>query len=181
MAALTVAACSSGPGGTPNPSLPTSIGAGEGELNLVIWAGYAERGATFPEFDWVTPFEKKTGCKVNATNQTDSANGVSLMQSGNYDGGALSGNATVRLMTGGTVAPVNVDLLPNYKNVFEGLKNKVHNSIDGVPYGVPHGRGPNVLMYNTEGQVSAPPGHWRVGVERECHRIPVTDTSARAA
>ena len=82
---------------------------------------------------------------------TDSNNGVSLMQSGDYDGGSFSGDATQRLMVGGIVAPVNTDLvIPNYANIFEGLKNKAHNSLDGVPYGVPHGRGPNLLMYNTD-------------------------------
>ena len=81
---------------------------------------------------------------------TDSNNGVSLMQSGDYDGGSFSGDATNRLMAGGIVAPVNTDLIPNYANIFEGLKNKAHNSLNGVPYGVPHGRGPNLLMYNTE-------------------------------
>ena len=34
--------------------------------------------------------------------------------------------------------------------MFEGLKNKTHNSRDGVPYGVPHGRGPNLLIWNTD-------------------------------
>jgi putative spermidine/putrescine transport system substrate-binding protein len=72
------------------------------------------------------------------------------MQSGDYDGGSFSGNATVRLMAGGTVAPINTALIPNYANIFEGLKLQDHNSLDGVPYGVPHGRGPNILMYNTE-------------------------------
>lgn len=154
--ALLAAACSSGSGGSPAPSAQASLGAGEGQLNLVIWNGYAERGATYPEFDWVTPFEEKTGCKVKTTDMTDSANGVSLMQSGDYDGGSFSGNATVRLMAGGTVAPINTALIPNYANIFEGLKLKAHNSMDGVPYGVPHGRGPNVLMYNTEVITPAP-------------------------
>ena len=81
---------------------------------------------------------------------TDSNNGVSLMQSGDYDGGSFSGDATSRLMAGGIVAPVNTALIPNYANIFEGLKNKAHNSLNGVPYGVPHGRGPNLLMYNTD-------------------------------
>ena len=53
-------------------------------------------------------------------------------------------------MAAGDVAPVNVDLLENYDDVFEGLKLQPHNSLDGVPYGVPHGRGPNLLMWNTE-------------------------------
>ena len=154
--ALVVAACTSGSGGSPAPSAKAELGAGEGALNLIIWAGYAERGATYPEFDWVTPFEEKTGCIVKTTDMTDSANGVSLMQSGDYDGGSFSGNATTRLMAGGTVAPINTALIPNYANIFEGLKLKPHNSMDGVPYGVPHGRGPNLLMYNTEAITPAP-------------------------
>ncbi|HEX5590816.1 MAG TPA: extracellular solute-binding protein, partial [Candidatus Limnocylindrales bacterium] len=148
--ALVAAAC--GTGGSPSPSLdmPTSIGEGEGELNLVIWAGYAEDGSAFPEFDWVTPFEEETGCIVNSTVQADSAAGVQLLRSGEYDGGSFSGNATDRLMAAGDVAPVNVDLLSNYANVFDGLKLQAHNSKDGVPYGVPHGRGPNLLIWNTD-------------------------------
>ena len=136
--------------GIRSPRQQRPLGPGEGELNLVIWAGYAEDGSTYPEYDWVTPFEDATGCQVNAKVQADSANGVQLLQSGEYDGGAFSGNATDRLMAGGDVAPVNVDLLQNYAKVFEGLKNKPHNSLDGVPYGVPHGRGPNLLIWNTE-------------------------------
>ena len=158
--ALTVAAC----GGTTASAGPTdkpagwldSIGTGEGALNLIIWEGYAERGATDPAYDWVTPFETETGCKVNTTSMTDSANGVQLLQSGEYDGGSFSGDASVRLMKAGDVAPINVSLLSNYANVFAGLKNKAHNSLDGVPYGVPHGRGANVLMWNTKAVTTAP-------------------------
>ena len=157
-AAIVVAACG-GASGTPAPSLPTSIGPGEGELNLIIWAGYAERGAVDPAYDWVTPFETKTGCKVNTTDMTDSNNGVALMQSGDYDGISASGDATTRLIAGGIAAPVNTAILPNYANVFEGLKNLPHNTVDGVNYGVPHGRGPNLLMYNTD-VVTAEPTSW---------------------
>ena len=133
-----------------------AIGAGEGALNLIIWEGYAERGATDPAYDWVTPFETETGCKVNTTSMTDSANGVQLLQSGEYDGGSFSGDASVRLMKAGDVAPINVSLLSNYADVFAGLKNKSHNSLGGVPYGVPHGRGANVLMWNTDAVTTAP-------------------------
>ena len=158
-ASMLLAACSSGGSSAATPM--ASLGTGEGELNLVIWAGYAERGDVDPNFDWVTPFEEKTGCKVNAKEMTDSNNGVSLMQSGEYDGGSFSGDATNRLMTAGIVAPVNTDLIPNYANIFEGLKNKTHNSLDGVPYGVPHGRGPNLLMYNTD-VVTEPQTSWDI-------------------
>jgi putative spermidine/putrescine transport system substrate-binding protein len=160
-AAMVLAACTGGSSGSAAPSPQAELGEGEGELNLVIWAGYAERGDVDPNFDWVTPFEDETGCKVNAKEMTDSNNGVSLMQSGEYDGGSFSGDATNRLMAGGIVAPVNTELIPNYANIFEGLKNKAHNSLDGVPYGVPHGRGPNLLMYNTD-VVTETPTTWDV-------------------
>ena len=155
--ALLVAACG---GGTASSGAPEGalkeIGKGEGALNLIIWEGYAERGANDPVYDWVTPFEKETGCIVKTTSMTDSPNGVQLLQSGQYDGGSFSGDASVRLMVGGDVAPINVDLLTNYANVFAGLKSKPHNSLDGVPYGVPHGRGANVMMWNTNVVKSAP-------------------------
>ena len=31
-----------------------AIGPGEGQLNIVAWAGYIERGETDKSFDWVT-------------------------------------------------------------------------------------------------------------------------------
>ena len=157
--AMVAAACGAGASPKPTVDLPTSIGAGEGAVNLVIWAGYAERGEVDPAYDWVTPFETKTGCKVSTTDMTDSNNGVSLMQSGDYDGISASGDATARLIAGGIVAPVNTALMDNYKNVFPGLKNLPHNTVDGVNYGVPHGRGPNLLAYNTT-VISATPTSW---------------------
>jgi putative spermidine/putrescine transport system substrate-binding protein len=145
---------------TPASEEPASpggaIGPGEGELNLVIWAGYAERGVSDPAYDWVTPFEEETGCTVNTTDMTDSNNGVSLMQSGNYDGISASGDATTRLIQGGYVAPIDTSLLSNYADVFPGLKDLPHNTVDGVNYGTPHGRGPNLLTYNTDVVTTAP-------------------------
>jgi putative spermidine/putrescine transport system substrate-binding protein len=152
---LLVTAC--GTTTEPSASAITEIGEGEGELNLVIWAGYAESGET-EGFDWVTPFEEETGCEVNATNMSDSNNGVSLIQSGEYDGISASGDATTRLIASELVAPINTDLFENYGNVFDDLKDLPHNTVDGVNYGVPHGRGPNLLAYNTESFDEAPTG-----------------------
>jgi putative spermidine/putrescine transport system substrate-binding protein len=84
-----------------------------------------------------------------------------LMQTGNYDLVSASGDASNRLIASGTVQPINLDLIPNYADVFEGLKDQPHNSVDGVPYGVPHGRGANLLMYNTE-QVDPAPDSWSI-------------------
>ena len=153
---LIVTACGTDTGGGPEASAITEIGEGEGELNLVIWAGYAENGQTDEAFDWVTPFEEETGCEVNATNMSDSNNGVSLVQSGEYDGISASGDATTRLIASELVAPINTDVFENYDTVFADLKDLPHNTVDGVNYGVPHGRGPNLLAYNSEEMAEAP-------------------------
>ena len=115
-----------------------------------------ERARTFPEFDWVTQFEQDTGCKVHTTDGVDSPNMVSLMATGQYDGVSASGDATLRMIAAGTVAPVNTRPHPQLRRVFAGLKNQPHNSVDGVPYGTPHGRGANVLLYNTDTFPTAP-------------------------
>jgi putative spermidine/putrescine transport system substrate-binding protein len=139
----------------------TTLGAGEGQVNLVAWAGYVEDGSTDPKVDWVTDFEKKTGCKVNVTLGNTSDEMVTLMKSGKYDGVSASGDASLRLISAGDVAPVNVDLVKNYADIFDGLKDKPHNTVDGVHYGIPHGRGANLLMFNTE-KVKPAPDSWSV-------------------
>ena len=139
-----------------NTAAAGDLGDGEGELNLIVWAGYAEDGSTDPAVDWVTPFEDETGCAVNVKIGNSSDEMVQLMQSGEYDGVSASGDATTRLIEGGEVAEIDTDLIPNYADVFDGLKLKPWNSVDGKPYGVPHGRGANLLVYNTEAFTTAP-------------------------
>ncbi len=155
VAALILAGCSSGSdsasdSGVPEIEMMAELGAGEGQVNVVAWAGYVENGSTDPAVDWVTGFEKETGCKVNVKNGATSDDMVALMKTGEYDVVSASGDASLRLIYGGDVAPVNTDLIPNYADVFENLKMQQWNSVDGVAYGVPHGRGANLLAYRTD-------------------------------
>ena len=136
--------------GAEGPEPLAKLGKGEGEVDLIAWAGYVEDGSTDPKVDWVTPFEEKTGCKVNVKVGNTSDEMVTLMRTGNYDSVSASGDATLRLIAGGDVAPVNTDLIPNYADVFDALKDQTHNSVDGQMYGVPHGRGANLLMWNPD-------------------------------
>ena len=71
---------SGGSGGQSVPKMTpaASVGAGEGQLNLIAWAGYAENGSNDPKVDWVTPFEKNTGCKVNVKTANTSDEMVAL-------------------------------------------------------------------------------------------------------
>jgi putative spermidine/putrescine transport system substrate-binding protein len=127
-----------------------SLGPGEGQLNIVNWAGYAEDGSTDPKVDWVTPFEKQTGCQVHSKVANTSDEMVTLMRTGQYDGVSASGDATLRLIAAGDVAPVNTKLVPNYADVWERLKMRPWNSADGKMYGIPHGWGANVLMWRSD-------------------------------
>jgi putative spermidine/putrescine transport system substrate-binding protein len=160
--AVAVAACASSGGtgstnGRPVPKIPMlqKLGKGEGQLNIIAWAGYAENGSDDPKVDWVTPFEKQTGCQVNVKIGNTSDEMVQLMQTGQYDGVSASGDATLRLIYGGDVAPVNTSLVPNYKTIAPFLKNRSWNSVNGQMYGIPHGWGANLLMWNPQ----VVPGH----------------------
>jgi putative spermidine/putrescine transport system substrate-binding protein len=138
-----------------------AIGDGEGALNLVVWAGYAEDGSTYPEYDWVHPFQDQTGCVVKSKTAATSDEMFQLMSTGQYDGVSASGDASVRLIDADLVAPVNTDLITNYKDLSPFLKDTDYNSSDGKNYGVPHGWGANYLMYNTD-VVTPAPDSWGV-------------------
>jgi len=137
------------------------IGEGEKALNLVVWAGYAEDGSTYPEYDWVHPFQDQTGCVVKSKVAATSDEMFQLMSTGQYDGVSASGDSSVRLIDADLVAPVNVDLITNYKDLSPFLKDTDYNTSGGVHYGVPHGWGANYLMYNTD-VVSPAPDSWGV-------------------
>ena len=111
------------------PDLPMkeSLGEGEGEVNILAWPGYAEDGSTDKTVDWVTPFEKETGCKANIKTFGTSDEAVKLMEDGGYDVVSASGDASLRLIAQGTVEPVNTDLIKNYPDVYDFLKDKAWN------------------------------------------------------
>jgi len=132
--------------------VPTSVGDGEGALTILNWAGYVEDGSTDPTADWVTPFEDATGCQVTAQVFGTSDDAFSLFTTNptQYDLISASGDASKRLALAGYVQPVNVDLVPNYKDIYSSLKDQPYNTFDGVHYGIPHGRGANQLMWRTD-------------------------------
>jgi putative spermidine/putrescine transport system substrate-binding protein len=143
----------------------TEIGPGEGQLNIVAWPGYIERGETDPNFDWVTKFEAATGCKVQVKTANTSDEMVALMNEGGFDLVTASGDASLRLIAGKRVQPINISLIPSWDRIDDRLKNAPWYVVDGVHYGVPYMWGPNVLMYNTEVFGDQPPTSWNVVFE----------------
>ncbi len=153
---------SGGGGGSfspPDIKMQNSVGEGEGSINILAWPGYAEDGSTDKSVDWVTPFEKKTGCTANVKYFGTSDEAVNLMKSGQYDVVSASGDASLRLVASGDVAPVNTDLVPSYADIAPFLKDRDFNSVNGQMYGIPHGWGANLLMYNTK-KVTPAPTSW---------------------
>ncbi len=136
----------------------TSIGKGEGALNLIEWPAYSD-----PSF--AKPFEKQTGCKIKRKDAGSSNEMVALMRAGGGGGGgqwdlvSASGDASLRLVYGGDVQPVNVNLVPSWRDFLPAFKSPPHNTVKGVHYGISLQWGPNTLLYNTK-LVKPAPTSW---------------------
>src|SRR4051812_13786556 len=142
-AALALSGCGTSGGGSASPpsAQPTKseIGTGEGQLSILGWPGYVEDGSNDPAVDWVHPFEKETQCKVSFKPFGTSDEAVTLMRTGQYDVISASGDASLRLIAGQDVQPVNMSLLKNYPDIYPFLKDKAWNTVNGTNYGMPHG------------------------------------------
>ncbi len=165
-AVIAATACGSSPSASgPTLQVPptakmapqTSIGPGEGQLNLVLWDGYADKS-------WVDPFTAATGCKVNQHPAGSSDEMVSLMKDGgggNWDMVSASGDADLRLIYSGDVKPMNTALIPDWTNFQTYFQSPPYNTIMGIHYGISLQWGPNTLLYNTQKFVN-PPTSWSV-------------------
>jgi putative spermidine/putrescine transport system substrate-binding protein len=155
-AALCVPAAGVSSGNT--SSLPTRIGKGEGALNLIEWVAYSDHS-------FADKFVRQTGCKIHRKDANSSSEMVALMRQGGGGGGgqwdmvSASGDASLRLIYGGDVQPVNVNLIPSWKSFISIFKSPAHNTVKGVHYGVSVQWGPNTLLYNTK-KVKPAPTSW---------------------
>lgn len=159
-ALLAVTACAgdstrgstSKPPPTANMTPQTSIGPGEGQLNLIARQGYVNSY-------WVTKFTAMTRCKVNAKYADTPDEVFTLMEDGGggqYDMVSALGNASIRLIYTGDVRPMNPDLVPDWVNFQTYFKAPPYNTISGIHYGISLLWGPNVLLYNTKKFPTAP-------------------------
>lgn len=142
----------------PDVPMKKSLGDMEGQVNILAWPGYAEDGTNDKTVDWVTPFEKKTGCEANVKYFGTSDEALNLMKTGEYDVVSASGDASLRLIASGDAAPVNTKLLKSYADIQPFLKDRAWNSVNGQMYGIPQGWGANLLMWRTDKVKPAPTG-----------------------
>ncbi len=144
------------------PEIPMQeeLGEFEDEVNIVAWSGFVEPA-------WSDQFTADTGCTVNRKVAGTSDEMVQLMRTGNYDLVSASGDASLRLIVGGDVQPLNLDLIPNFgDDIVEGMKGQLYDTLNGKSYGVPIGRGANILQYNTD-VVTEAPTSWDVVWEED--------------
>lgn len=169
-AALLLAGCSSSDGekkpagglslDVPDVPMLEKLGDAEKAVNIVAWSGFVEPA-------WSDKFTADTGCTVNRKVAGTSDEMVTLMRTGDYDLVSASGDASLRLIAGGDVAPINLDLIPNFgDDIVAGMKGQVYDTINGKSYGVPIGRGANILQYNSE-VVKEEPTSWAVTWEKD--------------
>ncbi|MGM1028732.1 MAG: spermidine/putrescine ABC transporter substrate-binding protein [Actinomycetota bacterium] len=159
---LTLAGCSGGgaPGDglsidVPDVPMLEELGEPEGSVDIVAWSGFVEPA-------WSDTFTEETGCVVNRRVAGTSDEMVTLMRTGEYDLVSASGDASLRLIAGGDVAPINLELIPNFgDDIVEGMQGQIYDTINGKSYGVPIGRGANILQYNTD-VVTEEPASWDV-------------------
>jgi putative spermidine/putrescine transport system substrate-binding protein len=161
---IILAACGGGGSDESSGGPPSKLGENESSVSLLAWPGYVEDGSNDPKVDWVTPFEKDTGCKVTTKIYGTSDEAFSLAKTGDYDVVVASGDLTARMVASKEATEVNTDLIPNYDTVYDFLKNRDWNTFDGKHYGVPHGYGANLLMYN-EDEVKPAPTSWKAVFE----------------
>jgi putative spermidine/putrescine transport system substrate-binding protein len=149
--AATVQASAKGSG------LPTKIGKGEGRLNLLEWPGYSYKS-------FANKFQKDTGCKIHRKDAGTSQEMFALMHAngggggGQYDLVSASGDASLRLIFARDVKPINIKLIPSWKQFLPVFKSPAHNTIKGIHYGISLQWGPNTLIYNTKKVKPAPTG-----------------------
>jgi putative spermidine/putrescine transport system substrate-binding protein len=160
-AAAAIAACgsssnsSSSGGGSTTASGPNVNAKGEGQLNMVVWEGYADKS-------FADQFTKQTGCKVNAVPAGTSNEMFTKFRSGGggqYDVVTPSGDASLRLIKSGAVAPLDVSKLTNYNDIASQLQAPAFNTVAGKHYGLSFMWGANVLIYNKD-KIKTPPTSW---------------------
>jgi len=144
------------------PEIPMmdKLGDNEKVVNILAWSGFVEPA-------WADAFTEETGCVVNRKVFATSDEAVQLMRTGEYDLVSASGDASLRLIVDGNVQPLNTKLIPNFSDdIVPGMKGQLYDTLNGNVYGIPIGRGANILEYNSE-VVKETPTSWDVVWEKD--------------
>jgi putative spermidine/putrescine transport system substrate-binding protein len=146
-------------------SAPTKLGDAEGALDLLAGPGYVESGQNDRGADWVSAFERRSGCDVTVRVANSADEMVALMGTDRYDGVAAPSDVAPRLIADGNVAPVNAALVPHARDVIPALRRLPFATEGDHSYGLAQGRGANLLLWRHERVGDTPPASWDVVFE----------------
>ncbi|MFC3981422.1 extracellular solute-binding protein [Streptosporangium jomthongense] len=133
---------------TPSPKPSASIGKGEGTLQVLTYQGHVEYGGATASADWLSPFEKLTGCRVSRLDRVHSGEEMAeKVRSASYDVISASPDLAGRLIADGAVRPLDTTLLRSYKDIPRRLRElPATRDASGKVYGVPYLWGTNQVI-----------------------------------
>ena len=100
---------------------------------------------------------------------------------GQYDLASFSGDASLRAIKSGAVAPLDTSKLTNFKDLAPQLQSPSFNTDDGKHYGLSFMWGANVLIYNTDKIKTAPTRGARLYDPKYKGKITVPDNPIQIA
>jgi spermidine/putrescine-binding protein len=117
----------------------------EGELNAILWEGYAPKKS-------IEGFEKKYGVKVNVTSiaSNDEVFAKIRNKSGQYDLIPATTDVTQQYVESDLVEPLDLSQVPNAEKVFGPFKDLEEASRDDEVYGVAHTWSADPIIYNAD-------------------------------
>lgn len=182
-AALLLATACSGGAAQLTAQAQHSVGPGEGALRLLGLPGFVENGSPDPRVNWVTSFERRTGCLVTYTEVTNVGLIPSMFQRGGqegYDGVVAPPTVTSQLIAAGLIAPLNPAFVGGYPAIDPALRGQAAVTSGGRTYGIPYVWSAYVLGYLTQ-SVPAVPRSWAAlfdpsSAARYAGRIVLPDT-----
>ncbi|GAA3038853.1 extracellular solute-binding protein [Streptosporangium longisporum] len=153
-AGITATPASPAPSVSPTPS--ASIGKGEGTLQVLTFQGHVEFGGAGSRINWVTPFERRSGCVVRVDRVRTAEEMAARFAAGTYDVVSPSPELAGLLVEQKKVTPLDTSLVGAYRDIPKRLRELPGLREDGLVYGVPYLWGVNRVIYEGEGTRKPP-------------------------
>ena len=155
--------CAPQPGATASPGSTASAVPARGVIRLVVSPGPVQNGNVDPKVDWVTPFERQTGCLVVLKNASTDAQAVNDVNRGTgrsyYDGVLGSPEVLGQLAAAKALQPLNVQRIAGYAALSPRLRGAASELFGGQVYGMPYSWDSYVTGYDA-GKVRPAPQGW---------------------
>ncbi|MCG8616487.1 MAG: extracellular solute-binding protein [Desulfobacterales bacterium] len=144
---------------------PVKIGAAENvTLRMLVWEGYTP-DELCDAFKQLMAKEHNVNLTLDIKYVASNDDFFKALRDGNTDIVAPSHNVPKdkrwHLIKNGLVLPLNLDNIPNYKNILPALQKAEYCTSNGEVFAVPHVMGPYGLAYNTT-IIPTPPDSWNV-------------------